>query len=106
MKSQAAVRTSLELQTLTQRAIGHFDRQHWSEALACFDLVADAQPNSAQIHNYRARTLEALGRHEDALSCLDLALKIDPLNVADRRNRAVVLTRLGRLTDALVDFDA
>jgi tetratricopeptide (TPR) repeat protein len=91
---------------LTQRAVQLFRSRKWQEALVCFDEVALARPRSAEIHNYRARALESLDRHDDALQCLDLALAICPSNNADLRNRAVVLTKLGRLTDALADYNA
>jgi tetratricopeptide (TPR) repeat protein len=91
---------------LALRAVQLFKKQQWQAALTCFDQVAKVRPHSAEIHNYRARALESLDRHEEALHCLNLALAICPDNVADLRNRAVVLTKLGRLTEALADYDA
>src|SRR5882672_2727824 len=96
----------LDIESLTHRAVELFHGHQWQEALTYFDQVAKEKPKSAEIHNYRARALESLGRHEEALSCLDLALLIDPTNVADLRNRAVVRTKLDRLTGALTDYDA
>jgi tetratricopeptide (TPR) repeat protein len=95
-----------DLESMTHTAIQLFQKKQWHEALACFEQVAKARPDSAEIHNYRARALESLDRHEDALHCLDLALDIDPSNIADLRNRAIVLTKLGRLPDALLSYDA
>jgi tetratricopeptide (TPR) repeat protein len=95
-----------ELESLTETAVQLFRNKEWQAALTCFDQVAKARPQSAEIHNYRARALEALDRHEDALQCLHLALAIDPDNIADLRNRAVVLTKLNRFADALVDYNA
>jgi tetratricopeptide (TPR) repeat protein len=95
-----------ELESLTARAVQLFRNKEWQAALTCFDQVAKARPQSAEIHNYRARALESLDRHEDALHCLNLALAIDPDNIADLRNRAVVLTKLGRFADAAVDYHA
>jgi tetratricopeptide (TPR) repeat protein len=83
-----------------------FQQRQWQDALTCFDQIAQASPHDAEIHNYRARALESLEKHEDALQCLDLALEINPHNIADLRNRAIVLTKLGRLTDAVVNYDA
>lgn len=97
--------SSENLDSLTHRAIQLFRNQQWQEALTCFDHVAEARPDSAEIHNYRARALESLNRPEDALHCLDLALGIDPHNRADLRNRAVILTKIGRFADALDDYD-
>jgi tetratricopeptide (TPR) repeat protein len=95
-----------EIESLTAKAVQLFRKKEWQAALACFDQVAKAKPQSAEIHNYRARALESLDRHEDALQCLNLALEIDPDNIADHRNRAVVLTKLARLPEALVDYSA
>jgi tetratricopeptide (TPR) repeat protein len=95
-----------ELESLTARAVQLFRNKEWQAALTCFDQVAKARPQSAEIHNYRARALESLDRHEDALQCLNLALAIDPDNIADLRNRAVVLTKLNRFADAFVDYNA
>jgi tetratricopeptide (TPR) repeat protein len=94
------------VESLTNRAVGLFRKQQWQEALSCFDQIAQVQPHSAAIHNYRARALESLSRHEEALQCLNLALAIDPTNVADLRNRGVVQTKLDRLSDALADYNA
>ena len=95
-----------EIESLTAKAVQFFRNKEWQAALACFDQVAKTTPQSAEIHNYRARALESLDRHEDALQCLNLALAINPDNIADLRNRAIVLTKLTRLTDALVDYSA
>jgi tetratricopeptide (TPR) repeat protein len=92
--------------SLTAKAVQFFRNKEWQAALTCFDQVAKATPESAEIHNYRARALESLDRHEDALQCLNLALAINPDNIADLRNRAIVLTKLSRLTDALADYSA
>jgi tetratricopeptide (TPR) repeat protein len=92
--------------TLTEKAQKLFAEHQWLDALACFDQLATDHPRNAEIHNYRARTLEALDRHEEALQCLDLALAIDPNNRADLRNRAIVLTNLGRLDAAVASYDA
>jgi len=101
-----AARMPTEVDSLTRQGIELFQSGIWQEALVYFDLVAKAQPDNAQIHNYRARALESLGRQEDALTCLDLALQINPRNIADLRNRAIVRTKLGRHNDAVADYDA
>jgi tetratricopeptide (TPR) repeat protein len=102
----AGTNTRQSVDSLTRQGIQLFQNEVWQEALACFDRVAEAQPDNAEIHNYRARALANLDRHDDALACLDRALAINPRNIADLRNRAVVLTKLGRLADALVDYNA
>ncbi len=87
-------------------AIRYFQSQAWEDALACFDRLAAERPESAEIHNYHARTFEGLGRYEEALECLGRALAIQPTNFADLRNRTVVLKKLGRLPEALTSCEA
>jgi tetratricopeptide (TPR) repeat protein len=89
-----------------EQGISCFRSQAWADALACFDQVAAARPDNAEVHNYRARTFEGLGRYEEALQCLDRALAIQPGNFADLRNRTIVLKKLGRLPEALESCDA
>jgi tetratricopeptide (TPR) repeat protein len=96
--------STVAFDALIQQAIRHFQNQDWCSALTNFDRLAERDPRNAEIHNYRARVLEALGRPEDALQSLDLALAISPRNLADLRNRAIVLTRLGRLTEAVTSY--
>lgn len=91
---------------LKERAVRLFERGAWEQALAAFDRALDEAPRDTEVHNYRARALDALGRPEDALRAIEHALAIDPCNVADLRNRALLRRRLGRLTEALADFDA
>jgi tetratricopeptide (TPR) repeat protein len=102
----ACMDADLGIESLTRQAIQLFQMKQWQESLGIFDQVAKATPNSATIHNYRARALESLDRHEEALHCLDLALAIDPRNVADLRNRAIVLTKLGRAAEAAAGYDS
>jgi tetratricopeptide (TPR) repeat protein len=95
-----------DLDALTLQGARLFRAMSWQEALDCFNVVAIARPDNAEIHNYCARALESLGRREEALKCLDRALRINPENVADLRNRAVVLSKLERHSESLVDYDA
>lgn len=89
------------LEETLQRGIVFFQNESWTQALACFEKVARARPDSSEVHNRQARALERLGRLDEALQCLDRALALDPGNVADLRNRAVILKKLGRNTEAL-----
>ncbi len=89
-----------------QRGIVFFQNESWTQALACFEEVARARPDSSEVHNRQARALERLGRLEEALQCLDRALALDPENVADLRNRAVILKKLERKAEALQSCEA
>ena len=90
---------------ILRQGILSFQSQDWRQALSCFDTVARLRPHRNDIHNYRARAYQRLGRLEDALECLDRALLIDPRNTADLRNRGIVLRKLGRTAEALASFD-
>jgi tetratricopeptide (TPR) repeat protein len=103
--SAVDVTATQDLDALTLQGVRLFRAMAWQEALDCFNVVAIARPDNAEIHNYCARALESLDRREEALKCLDRALTINPKNVADLRNRAVVLTKLGRPADALADYN-
>lgn len=98
--------TAASVEKLFRRSIRLFQDEQWSEALGSFDALARLQPHRNDVHNYRARAYERLGRIEDALECLDRALAIDPRNVADLRNRGVLLRRLGRPSEALASIEA
>ncbi len=88
-----------------RQGILSFQSEDWQGALGRFDEVARLRPHRNDVHNYRARAYERLGRLEDALECLDRALGIDPRNLADLRNRGIVLKKLRRATEALTCFE-
>jgi tetratricopeptide (TPR) repeat protein len=91
--------------TRKEQGIDFFTRGAWDRALADFDRALDEDPRDAELHNYRARALDALGRSEEALRAIEQALDIDPGNLADLKNRAAMLRRLGHLPEALAGFD-
>ena len=98
--------SAASVEELFRRGVQWFQNQQWTEALKSFDSVARLLPHRNDVHNYRARVYERLGRLEDALECLDRALAIDPRNVADLRNRGILLRKLGRPLDALASIEA
>lgn len=92
--------------SVRERAIDAYEAQHWEEALRGFDEALAVAPRDAELHNYRARVLDSLGRLIEALGAIERALEIDPGNVADLKNRGVLLRRLGRLEEALSSYEA
>jgi tetratricopeptide (TPR) repeat protein len=98
--------TPASIGAIFRRGILSFERENWSDALTCFDAVVRLSPHRNDVHNYRARAYERLGRLDDALECLDRALAINPENLADLRNRAVLLEKLGRSAESLSAFEA
>jgi tetratricopeptide (TPR) repeat protein len=87
------------------RGIRFFNEHAWDRALTHIDEALQETPGDAELHNYRARALDAVGRPEDALQAIEQAIAINPDNVADLRNRALLLRRLGRLSDALTALE-
>jgi len=82
-----------------------FHTREWSRALAMFDGALATSPDDTRALNYRARTLEALGRLPEALEALNRAVTIDPTCAADWRNRGLALRKLGHLEEAIASFD-
>lgn len=89
-----------------ERGIREFARGAWASALAAFDQAAEEPGRDSEIHNYRARALDALGRPLEALQAIEAALVIAPNNVADLKNKANLLRRLGRFSEALASLEA
>jgi tetratricopeptide (TPR) repeat protein len=85
--------------------IAHFSRNDFANALVYFDQCLSVHSADRDLLNYKARTLEALGRLEDSLSCIERCLEIEPNNVAELGNRAVLLTKLSRRAEALASLD-
>ena len=91
--------------TLRAQGIEHFERREYSFALACFDRLLSDDPLDREVHNYKARALEGLGRNEESLVCIDAALALDPANIAEICNRALMLAKLSRREEALASYD-
>ncbi|MGB8985139.1 MAG: tetratricopeptide repeat protein [Candidatus Sulfotelmatobacter sp.] len=104
MNAAASVR-SLSARSPRARGIRFFNERAWDRAITHFDEALRETPEDPELHNYRARALEALGRPDEALQAIERALAMDPDNVADLRNRALLLRRLGRLPDALTALE-
>jgi tetratricopeptide (TPR) repeat protein len=90
---------------LRSDGINYFHRKHFSDALACLDRSLSMCPGDRELHNYKARALEGLGRFEESLTCIDRCLELDPDNLAELCNRALMLTKLSRREEALATFD-
>lgn len=72
--------------------------------LGALEQASAMDPDNAEIHASRARTLCEVGRHADALDALELARRLDPaLDVSAVRGMA--LLGLGRAGDALVELE-
>ena len=90
---------------LLRQGAQSFQARDWNQALRIFDQALTLNPDDTRALNYRARTLEGLGRLDEALKSLDRSLAVDPNNAADWRNRGLALRKLGRIEDALGSFD-
>ena len=56
--SAVDVTATQDLDVLTLQGVRLFREKAWQEALDCFNVVAIARPDDAEIHNYCARALE------------------------------------------------
>jgi tetratricopeptide (TPR) repeat protein len=80
---------------------GRFD-----EALASFDRMLAAQPESFEANLGRANALYRLNRFDAALTAYDNAVAIRPRHASALNNRGNTKLALGHFEAALVDYDA
>lgn len=106
MSHPALAASILEGISPKERGIECFNRSEWAPALAAFDEALVGGLADAQLHNYRARVLDAMGRPADALQAIERALELQPHNPADLRNRGLLLRKLGRPAEALASFES
>jgi tetratricopeptide (TPR) repeat protein len=97
--------TVVSMTSLRTAGIQHFHRKEYAKALACIEEYLCASCGDHEIFNFKARTLDLLGRSDEALSCVDRCLRAEPTNVGDLCNRAVLLTKLMRREEALACLD-
>jgi tetratricopeptide (TPR) repeat protein len=95
----------IDFDVLLRQGATSFQARDFARALSSFDRALAISPDDTRVLNYRARTLEALGRLDEALKSLEQAVTLDPDNAADWRNRGLALRKLGRLEEAVASFD-
>jgi hypothetical protein len=100
-----AVDRSLGQPSKRSEAIALFESRDFGAALRALDECLGVDARNAALLNYKARTLEQLGRLEEALRCVDLALEAKSDDVTELCNRAALLTRLSRREEALSSLD-
>src|SRR4051812_19705906 len=77
----------------------------FQEALVAFDQAATTEPNRADIHLARCRTLAALRNFDQALTACDRALELQPSNSEALRDRGHYKLNMGRIDDAERDLE-
>lgn len=97
---------------LLQSAAGNFNEGNrlfaagkFPEALAAYDQAAAAEPNRADIHLGRCRTLAAMREFDQALKACDRSLELQPSNADALRDRGHYKLNLGRTDDAERDLE-
>jgi TolB-like protein/Tfp pilus assembly protein PilF len=106
-KAKAAASRALEIdpslsEALAARAVArfYFDRD-WAGAEADYRAAIAASPSYANVHQYYAILLAALGRFEEALSEVSRAEELDPLSLPTRTSRGFCLFMARRYAEAV-----
>lgn len=97
---------------LLQSAAGSFNEGNrlfaagkFSAALAAYNQAAAAEPNRADIHLARCRTLAAMRSFDQALKACDRSIELLPANADALRDRGHYKLNLGRIDDAQGDLE-
>ncbi|MBW4520869.1 MAG: tetratricopeptide repeat protein [Scytolyngbya sp. HA4215-MV1] len=89
---------------LRQRALMKAQQGHFAEAIAVFDRLITANPNSAIDYNNRGLVHFQSGQSESALLDYDRALQLNPRLANVYNNRANYYAAAGRLAEAIADY--
>src|SRR5438105_1780404 len=79
---------------LAESFAGHFQR-----ALELYDRSLAINPSNGEVRNWRAMTLEALGRYDQTLAAAAEAVKVDPLSKIALYNYEGALQGFGRTSE-------
>lgn len=94
----ARIRLQTDPTDLVQRALvarGAYDTEAWVDALASYEILAEAEPeNTVWLHG-QARSQKRLGFHRGEISSYIRILELDPDDVEAMGNRAVAHARIG-----------
>lgn len=77
-----------------------FNHRDWDGAYRSFQKAISLTPGSADVHQYYAMYLRALGETEDAHREAEIALSLDPLSSTVRRMYAESLALMGEVDQA------
>jgi tetratricopeptide (TPR) repeat protein len=103
---QQAIRTSAPYpEVYFNKAVCHARLDELDEALGCFDISLELDPNQPERQALRADVLRELGRVDEALSGYDAAIALGYDSTAVRVNRAVLHYNNGSYDLALHDMD-
>ena len=97
---------------LIQAAAGSFNEGNrlfaagkFPAALAAYDQAAAAEPNRADVHLGRCRTLAAMRSFDQALKACDRSIELLPADADALRDRGHYKLNLGRVDDAQRDLE-
>jgi lipoprotein NlpI len=88
------------------RARAALERKDFNAALELAGKAIAADPKDPRGYLLRARTYEALQKHDKAVSDLDKCLQLDPKNAEAYDLRGSEQFKRGKIAESLADFDA
>jgi serine/threonine-protein kinase len=111
-KAKAAASRALEIdpslsEALAARGVArfHFDRD-WTGSEEDFRAAIAASPSYANVHQYLANLLAAMGRFDEALAEVSRAEEIDPLSLPAKTSRGLCLFYARRCDEAVKGLEA
>jgi stress-induced-phosphoprotein 1 len=87
-------------QDLRERGNAYYQRQQFSDAIACYDRAISLDASVASAHTNRAAANFALRRYPDALADADRAVRCDATWVKGHYRRGACLVAMERFEDA------
>ncbi|GHO47840.1 tetratricopeptide repeat protein [Ktedonospora formicarum] len=88
-----------------QKGVSLFNNHQFTQALAAFDQVINANPQDLAAYFNKAKTLEQLGRKEEALHVYDQCIQLDPTYNGVYYEKGVLLSALNRIEEALQAYE-
>jgi len=79
--------------------------EKYEEALRCFDIALEIDPNFTGALGNKGYTLNELKKYEEAIKCFDRALEIDPKDFKSCHNKGRALWKLGKTEEADIFYN-
>jgi tetratricopeptide (TPR) repeat protein len=92
--------------SLLDEGYTQFGAGNYAAAVAAFEAVLKAEPESAEAHLRRGSSLLYLNRGEEGLEAIEKALAIEPGRLEARSARGAALIGFGRYEEGLKDIEA
>lgn len=89
---------------LIYEGLANFYRQHYEEAIYCYDMALRIVPNNIYALFYRGDAFTKLKKHEEAIASYDKALHVDVTNLKDLIFKGVEFEKLKRYEEAITCY--